>query len=137
MADAQLARAVSRSTVGLVTMKEVIPLVPCSGSVTAVATKISPTPAWVMKILLPFSTIQPPSARAAVVCVPPGVGAGAGLGEAEAAEHLPARRGAARSAPSAPRVPKATIGEVPSVVCAETVMACEASTFASSSMMMM
>jgi hypothetical protein len=45
----------SRSVVGLVTMKEVIPLVPFSRSVTAVTTKTSPTPAWVMKILLPFS----------------------------------------------------------------------------------
>ena len=37
-----------------VTMNELIPFVPFPGSVTAVTTKISPTPPWVMKILSPL-----------------------------------------------------------------------------------
>jgi hypothetical protein len=45
----------SRSTVSLVTMKLVIPLLPFPDSVRAVITNISPTPAWVMKILEPFT----------------------------------------------------------------------------------
>ena len=49
-------RAASRSVVSLVRMKELMPLVPCPGSVTAVTTKISPTPPCVMKRLEPFST---------------------------------------------------------------------------------
>ena len=48
--------ALSRSLVSLVTMNELMPFVPTPGSVTAVTTKISPTPPWVMKILLPFRT---------------------------------------------------------------------------------
>ena len=50
------ARARSRSTVSLVTMKLVMPLLPRPGSVRAVTEKISPTPAWVMKRLDPFRT---------------------------------------------------------------------------------
>ena len=49
------ALARSRSTVSLVTMKLVMPRLPLPGSVRAVTLKISPTPAWVMKILEPFS----------------------------------------------------------------------------------
>ena len=48
------ARVASRSVVCLVRMKELMPFVPFDGSVTAVATKISPTPPCVMKILLPL-----------------------------------------------------------------------------------
>ena len=44
-----------RSTVSLVTMKLVIPLLPRPPSVRAVTEKISPTPAWVMKIFEPLS----------------------------------------------------------------------------------
>jgi hypothetical protein len=47
--------AFSKSVVSLVTMKLVIPLFPLPASVRAVTTKISPTPAWVMKILEPLS----------------------------------------------------------------------------------
>ncbi len=54
---------------GLHTMKLVMPLDPRSGSVTAVTTKISPTPAWVMKILEPLMR-HPPSSRTALVRVP-------------------------------------------------------------------
>ena len=39
----------------LVTMKLVIPLLPRPPSVRAVTEKISPTPAWVMKIFEPLS----------------------------------------------------------------------------------
>jgi hypothetical protein len=41
--------------VSLVTMKLVMPLLPRPGSVRAVTEKISPTPAWVMKIFEPFN----------------------------------------------------------------------------------
>ena len=47
--------ASSRSTVSLVTRKLVMPRLPFPGSVRAVTLKISPTPAWVMKILDPLS----------------------------------------------------------------------------------
>jgi hypothetical protein len=40
--------------VSLVRMKELIPLLPFVGSVTAVTTNTSPTPAWVMKIFDPL-----------------------------------------------------------------------------------
>ena len=39
-----------------VRMKELIPSVPRPGLVTAVTTKISPTPPWVMKIFDPLMT---------------------------------------------------------------------------------
>ena len=51
-----MARHRSRSTVSLVTMKLVMPLLPRPGSVRAVTEKISPTPAWVMKFLEPLRT---------------------------------------------------------------------------------
>ncbi len=47
--------AASRSVVSFVTMKLLMPRAPFSRSVTAVTTNTSPTPAWVMKILLPLS----------------------------------------------------------------------------------
>ena len=50
------ALASARSHVSLVRMNELIPRVPAPGSVTAVTTKISPTPACVMNRLEPFST---------------------------------------------------------------------------------
>jgi hypothetical protein len=37
-------------------MKELMPLVALFGSVTAVTTKISPTPPWVMNRFDPFTT---------------------------------------------------------------------------------
>ena len=46
----------SRSDVGFVTMKELIPFVPADGSVTAVTTKISPTLPCVMNRLVPLRT---------------------------------------------------------------------------------
>jgi hypothetical protein len=46
----------ARSVVSLVRMNELIPFVPLAGSVTAVTTKISPTPPWVMKIFDPLRT---------------------------------------------------------------------------------
>ncbi len=49
-------RTVSRSDVGFVTMKALMPFVPCVASVTAVTTKISPTLPCVMNRLVPFST---------------------------------------------------------------------------------
>jgi len=45
-----------RSDDCLVRMKELIPFVPIPGVVTAVTTKISPTPPWVMKIFDPLRT---------------------------------------------------------------------------------
>jgi hypothetical protein len=51
-------------------MKLVIPFTPLDLSVTAVTTKISPTPACVMKILLPVIRYSPFS-RTAVVRVAP------------------------------------------------------------------
>ena len=48
-------RAAGRSTVGLHTMKLDMPRVSAPGSVTAVTTKISPTPACVMNIFDPVS----------------------------------------------------------------------------------
>ena len=47
-------RTFSMSDVFLVRMKELIPFVPCDGSVTAVTTKISPTLPWVMKRFVPL-----------------------------------------------------------------------------------
>ena len=46
----------ARSTVGFVMMNELMPRVPRFGSVTAVTTKISPTPPCVMNRLDPFTT---------------------------------------------------------------------------------
>ncbi len=61
--------ASSRSRVGFVRMKELISFLPFFSPVTAVATKISPTPPLVMKILVPFSTQWSPFCSARV-CVP-------------------------------------------------------------------
>ena len=63
-------RQASRSTLSFVRMKLEIPLVPLLGSVTAVTTKISPTPACVMNRLLPFRMYLSPCFTA-VVRVPP------------------------------------------------------------------
>ena len=45
-----------RSLVGFVMMNDEMPFVPFFGSVTAVTTKISPTPPWVMNRFDPFIT---------------------------------------------------------------------------------
>ena len=58
------------STDSFVRMKDEMPFVPCDGSVTAVTTKISPTPACVMKRLLPLRMYLSPCFTA-VVRVPP------------------------------------------------------------------
>ena len=89
VADAEVASPSSRSEVSLVRMKELIPLVPCDGSVTAVTMKISPTLPCVMNRLVPLSTIVVAVAHGGRAGAA-GVGAGVGLGEAEAAEHAAA-----------------------------------------------
>ena len=48
-------RTLSRSFVCFVRMNELMPRVPCDGSVTAVTMKISPTLPCVMNRLVPFS----------------------------------------------------------------------------------
>ena len=51
-----LASRAARSHVSFVRMNALMPRVPAAGSVTAVTTKISPTPACVMKRFEPLST---------------------------------------------------------------------------------
>ena len=111
-------------------MNELMPLVPRAGSVTAVTTKISPTPAWVMKILEPFRTKWSPRS-CATVFVPPASEPAPGSVSPNPPSTFPwARSGTKRRFCSS--VPKSMIGEVPSVVCALTVIAWLASTLASS-----
>jgi hypothetical protein len=54
--------------VSLVTIRLVIPRWPSPGSVRAVTEKISPTPAWVMRLLAPFRTKWSPLSVAVVPC---------------------------------------------------------------------
>ena len=55
VADAERLRLL-QVVVGFVMMNDVMPFVPFFGSVTAVTTKISPTPPCVMKRFEPFTT---------------------------------------------------------------------------------
>jgi len=129
------AAAPARSHVSFVKMKLEIPLVPRVGSVTAVTTKTSPTPPCVMKRFVPFSTYRSPR-RTAVVCVPPASEPAPGSVSPKPPSTRPdASRGTNRSRWAS--VPKWTMGDVPSVVWAEMVMAWDAQTTASSSIAIM
>ena len=92
-----------------------------AGSVRAATTKTSPTPACVMKILDPFNTKWSPLSTANV-WVPPASDPAPGSVRPNPPSTFPAAsKGTNRFFCSS--VPKSTIGEVPSVVWALTVMA--------------
>src|SRR5204862_180275 len=104
-----------KSVVSLVTMKAVMPRVfLAAGSVRAVTTKISPTPACVMKILEPFNTKWSPLSTA-TDWVPPASDPAPGSVRPNPPSTFPAASsGTKRRFCSS--VPKSTIGDVPSVV---------------------
>ena len=107
---------------------------PAARPVTAVTVTrpVMSVPELVMKHLVPLITHSSPS-RTAVVRVPPGVGAAAGLGEAERAEDLADAQARQPLLASARSVPKRWIGIAPSETPASSVIATEESTRASSS----
>ena len=112
-------------------MKLLIPSAPRPGVVTAVATKISPTPAFVMKIFDPLIRYPSPS-RSARVRVPDASDPAPGSVRPNPPSTSPEARGGMNRRFCSSE-PKLRIGESPSVVCAETVMEWLASNLPSSS----
>ncbi len=116
-------------------MNELIPLLPADGLVTAVTTNTSPIPACVMKRFEPLRRYTSPR-RTAVVRVPPAsLPAPSSVSPKPPSTRPLASGGTYRSRCAS--VPKFMIGDVPSVVCAEIVIECDASTFAISWIAMM